>query len=29
VARVAYTLHSKRLDGGVYVLSVCVNLIWS
>jgi hypothetical protein len=29
VARVACTLRSKRLDGGVSVLSVCVNLIWS
>jgi hypothetical protein len=27
--RVACTLHGKRLDGGVSVLSVGVNLIWS
>ena len=27
--RVACTLCGKRLDGGVSVLSVCVNLIWS
>jgi hypothetical protein len=29
MARVACTLHGKRLVGGVYVLSVGVNLIWS
>jgi hypothetical protein len=29
VARVACTLRGKRLDGGVFVLSVRVNLIWS
>jgi hypothetical protein len=29
MARVAFTLHGKRLDGGVSVLSVGVNLIWS
>jgi hypothetical protein len=29
VAGVACTLHGKRLDGGVSVLSVDVNLIWS
>jgi hypothetical protein len=29
VAGVVCTLRSKRLDGGVSVLSVCVNLIWS
>jgi hypothetical protein len=29
MARVACTLHGKRLDGGVFVLSVGVNLIWS
>jgi hypothetical protein len=29
MARVACTLHDKRLDGGVFVLSVGVNLIWS
>ena len=28
MARVACTLHGKRLDGGVSVLSVGVNLIW-
>jgi hypothetical protein len=27
--RVACTLHGKRLDGGVLVLSVGMNLIWS
>ena len=29
MARVACTLRGKRLDGGVSVLSVGVNLIWS
>jgi hypothetical protein len=29
MARVACTLRGKRLDGGVYVLSVGVNLVWS
>jgi hypothetical protein len=29
MARVACTLRRKRLDGGVSVLSVGVNLIWS
>jgi hypothetical protein len=29
MARVACTLRGKRLDGGVYVLSVGVNLIRS
>jgi hypothetical protein len=29
VARVACTLRGKRLDGGVSVLSIDVNLIWS
>jgi hypothetical protein len=29
VARAACTLRGKRLDGGVSVLSVRVNLIWS
>jgi hypothetical protein len=29
MARVACTLHGKRPDGGVSVLSVGVNLIWS
>jgi hypothetical protein len=29
MARVVSTLHGKRLDGGVSVLSVGVNLIWS
>jgi hypothetical protein len=29
MARVACTLHGKRLDGGVSMLSVGVNLIWS
>jgi hypothetical protein len=29
MARVACTLRGKRLDGGVSVLSVDVNLIWS
>jgi hypothetical protein len=29
MARVACTLRGKRLDGGVSVLSVSVNLIWS
>jgi hypothetical protein len=29
MARVACTLHGKRLDGGVSVLLVGVNLIWS
>jgi hypothetical protein len=29
MARVACTLRGKRLDGGVSVLSVGVNLTWS
>jgi hypothetical protein len=29
MARVACTLYGKRLDGGVYVLSVGVNPFWS
>ena len=29
MARVACTLHGKRLDGGVSVLSVGVNPVWS
>jgi hypothetical protein len=29
MARVACTLHRKRLDGAVFVLSVGVNLIWT
>jgi hypothetical protein len=29
MARVVCTLRGKRLDGGVSVLSVDVNLIWS
>jgi hypothetical protein len=29
MARVACTLRGKRLDGGVSVLSVGVNLVWS
>jgi hypothetical protein len=29
MARVACTLHGKMLDGGVSVLSIGVNLIWS
>jgi hypothetical protein len=29
MARVTCTLHGKRLDGGVSVLSIGVNLIWS
>jgi hypothetical protein len=29
MARVACTLRGKRLDGGVSVLSVSVNLVWS
>jgi hypothetical protein len=29
MASVARTLRGKRLDGGVFVLSVGVNLIWS
>jgi hypothetical protein len=29
MARVVCTLHGKRLDGGVYVLSVGVNPVWS
>jgi hypothetical protein len=29
MVRVACTLHGKRLDGDVSVLSVGVNLIWS
>jgi hypothetical protein len=29
MARVACALRGKRLDGGVSVLSVGVNLIWS
>jgi hypothetical protein len=29
MARIVCTLHVKRLDGGVSVLSVGVNLIWS
>jgi hypothetical protein len=29
MARVAYTLRGKRLDGGVFVLSVGVNPVWS
>jgi hypothetical protein len=29
MARVACTLRGKRLDGGVFVLSVGVNMIWS
>jgi hypothetical protein len=29
MARVACTLHGKRLDGGVAMLMVGVNLIWS
>jgi hypothetical protein len=29
MARVACTLHGKRVDGGVFVLLVGVNLIWS
>jgi hypothetical protein len=29
MARVAWTLRGKRLDGGVSVLSIGVNLIWS
>jgi hypothetical protein len=29
MARVVCTLRGKRLDGGVSVLSIGVNLIWS
>jgi hypothetical protein len=29
MARVACTVHGKRLDAGVSVLSVGVNLMWS
>jgi hypothetical protein len=29
MARVACTLRGKRLDGGISVLSVGVNMIWS
>jgi hypothetical protein len=29
MTRVACTLRGKRLHGGVYVLSVGVNLVWS
>jgi hypothetical protein len=29
MARVVCTLYGKRLDGGVSVLSVGVNLVWS
>jgi hypothetical protein len=29
MARVVYTLRGKRLDGGVSVLSVGVNPVWS
>jgi hypothetical protein len=29
MARAACTLRGKRLDGGVYVLSIGVNLFWS
>jgi hypothetical protein len=29
MARVACTLHDKKLDGDVFVLSVGVNPVWS